>query len=124
MKIVCTVILILSLFACKSQPRNNLSTIQIIENYNGNINSSVRDNISTVPEIIINSLNKMDNVNTYTSYKLNDSESELLWYYLSRYYNINYKSILMKNKEPIMFYDPNHNELIKQRYKFFEEIIK
>jgi len=72
------------LVSCKSQKQNNVYPIQKAENYNGNSKSLVWEKILGAPEIIINSLNKMDNVSIYSSYELNSNEKQLFM----DYYNL------------------------------------
>ena len=105
MKYICLVILVFSLFSCKNQHGNNLHTIQKIENYNGKANSSVEEKLLATPEVIINSLNEMDNVSNYSSYKLNDDEKQLFL----NYYDIlplKYKNII--NEKVIGIYFVNN----------------
>jgi len=96
------VILVFSLFSCKNQQGNNLNSIQKIENYNGNTNFSVEEKLLTTPEIIINYLNKMDNVDNYSSYILDDNDKQLFL----NYYNIlplKYKDIINEKVVGIYF---------------------
>ena len=93
MKKIFFIIVAFSLFSCNSQPGNNLNPTQKLENYNGNTGFSIEERILPAPDIIIKSLNKMDNVNIYASYELNGNEKQLFL----GYYNLlppKYKNII------------------------------
>jgi hypothetical protein len=55
---------------------------------------------------------------------LEDFAETFTWYFLNNYYGIKYTTKLFKNDELILSYDPNDNELVRRRYKIFEEIIE
>jgi len=104
MKHICIIILVFSLFSCKNQHQNNIYPIQRLENYNGNVNYSVEEKILAAPEIIINSLNEMDNVNNYASYELDDNERQLFMNYYSTI-PLKYKNIVNEKVVGIYFVD-------------------
>jgi len=105
MKTIRMVILVFSLISCKSnQTSDNLSPIQIMENYNGNSSFNIRDKLLSAPDIIINSLNEMDNANNYFSYKLNDYKIHLFLEYYE-YLPLKYKKIITEKVIGIYFID-------------------
>jgi hypothetical protein len=71
------------LINCKTILKNDIHPIQIIENYNGNIKLAIEEKILSAPDIIIDLLNKMDEVDIYSSYMLNKEETRLFLDYYS-----------------------------------------
>jgi hypothetical protein len=76
--------------------------MQRTESYNGKANFSVKEKILTAPDIIINSLNEMDNVNNYTSYKLSDDEKQLFIGYYD-FLPLSYKNMINEKVVGIYF---------------------
>ena len=102
MKIVYIVVLVFSLLSCRNQQQDNVPPFQRMENYNGNISFSVEERILATPEMIINSLNEMDNVITYASYELNDGEKQLFMNYYD-FLPLKYKNVIIEKVVGIYF---------------------
>ena len=102
MKISYIVVLVFSLFSCRNQQQDNVPPFQRMENYNGNISFSIEERILATPEMIINSLNEMDNVITYASYELNDDEKQLFMNYYD-FLPLKYKNIIIEKVIGIYF---------------------
>ena len=102
MKIISIVLLTFSLFTCKSQQINNIQPFQRMENYNGNIVLPIEEKILTIPTTIINLLNEMDNVDTYSSYELNHGEKQLFMDYFD-FLPLKYRNIITEKVVGIYF---------------------
>jgi len=81
MKHLCIVILVFSLLACKSKNSDNIHPFEWIGSYNGSVLFSIEDRLLNTPEIIIASLNELDNVTNYSSYELSVTEKQLFMDY-------------------------------------------
>ena len=46
------------------------------------------------------------------------------WWYLHKYFNINYITNIFDGENLLIIYDPNENELVKARYEIFETILE
>ena len=51
-----------------------------------------------------------------------DFAESFTWYYLRKYFNVEYITTIYKNERIMLIYNPNLNQLVKSRYKIFEII--
>lgn len=102
MKKFCVYLLILFLFSCNKNNKEDLHPFQRAESYNGSIELSVEEKLLPTPLKIIDYLNELDNVSIYSAYELKNTEKELF----INYYNlipIKYQDIISKNVLGIYF---------------------
>jgi hypothetical protein len=51
-----------------------------------------------------------------------DFAESFTWYYLNKYYGIEYKTTIKRNGNALINFDPNNNESVKSRYEIFGKI--
>ena len=92
MKKIFVYLLLFFLFSCNRGNGENLHPFQKVDNYNGNVNSSIEERLLNTPPIIVDYLNEYDNVSIYSSYELDNNEKQLFMDYFniipSKYRNI------------------------------------